>query len=69
MAGAVAAGAPLGEGSPAGGQGARITIAFDNVTNRRERVTDLEGAVPQAYQPIRRDPVGRTVMLEIRKQF
>jgi outer membrane receptor protein involved in Fe transport len=48
---------------------ARLSLAFDNITNRRQRVTDLSGATPQAYQPVRRDPIGRTVMLELRKVF
>jgi outer membrane receptor protein involved in Fe transport len=47
----------------------RISLAFDNITNRRQRVTDRSGEIPQAYQPVRRDPVGRTVMLELRKVF
>ena len=33
------------------------------------RVTNSLGLTPQAYQPAYRDPVGRTVMLELRKVF
>lgn len=47
----------------------RVTLAFDNLLNDRQRVADSSGAMPQAYQPVRLDPVGRTVMLEIRKVF
>ena len=47
----------------------RLTLAFDNLTNERQRVRDIAGAVPQAFQPVRRDPVGRTVMFELRKVF
>lgn len=47
----------------------RVTLAFDNLLKDRQRVEDLSGTVPQAYQPVRLDPVGRTVLLEIRKVF
>jgi hypothetical protein len=47
----------------------RVTLAFDNVLNDRQQVRDQSGVVPQAYQPVRLDPVGRTVLLEIRKVF
>lgn len=50
-------------------KGLRFTVAFDNILNQRQRVTDLSGATPQAYQPVRRDPVGRTVLFELRKSF
>jgi hypothetical protein len=48
---------------------ARLTIAFDNILNDRQRVTNSLGQVPQAYQPVRRDALGRTVMVELRKAF
>lgn len=47
----------------------RITIAFDNLLNDRQRVTNSAGVTPQAYQPAYRDPIGRTVMVELRKVF
>jgi hypothetical protein len=47
----------------------RVTLAFDNIANRRQRVADRSGEIPQAYQPVRRDPIGRTVMVELRKVF
>lgn len=30
----------------------RVTLAFDNIANRRQRVTDRSGEIPQAYQPV-----------------
>ena len=47
----------------------RVTLSVVNLANRRQRVTDLAGEIPQAYQPVRRDPVGRTIMIELRKVF
>jgi len=47
----------------------RISLAFTNVLDDRQRVEDRSAAVPQSYQPVRLDPVGRTVLLEIRKVF
>lgn len=47
-------------------KGTKVTLAIDNLTNQRQLVTSLAGTTPQAYQPVRRDPVGRTVMLELR---
>ena len=50
-------------------KGTRVTLAVDNLFNDRQQVTDQTGATPQAFQPVRRDPVGRTVMIELRKLF
>lgn len=50
-------------------KGTRLSLVVDNVTNRRQTVTNQAGEIPQAYQPIRRDPVGRTVLIELRKTF
>jgi hypothetical protein len=47
----------------------RISLLFDNVFNDRQRIRDSKGTTPQAYQPIYRDPIGRTVQLEVRKVF
>ncbi|MBO9697544.1 MAG: hypothetical protein J7499_15230 [Sphingopyxis sp.] len=47
----------------------RLTVAFDNLFNNRQRVTNLVGETPQAYQPVRRDPIGRTLLFELRKVF
>jgi hypothetical protein len=48
---------------------ARVTLTLDNIFNDRQRVTNSLGQTPQAYQPVRRDPLGRTIMLELRKVF
>jgi hypothetical protein len=45
----------------------RLSLVFENILNERQTVTNSLGVVPQAYQPAYRDPVGRTVMLELRK--
>lgn len=48
---------------------ARLSLRVANVTNRRQRVTDSFDATPVNYQPAYLDPVGRTVVLELRKVF
>lgn len=48
-------------------KGARFTVSLDNAFNRRQLVFDPAGAVPQAYQKLRRDALGRTVRIEVRK--
>ena len=45
----------------------RLSLAIENVLGNRQGVTNLAGITPQAYQPAFRDPIGRTVMLELRK--
>ncbi|MET0179935.1 MAG: hypothetical protein ABW194_05560, partial [Novosphingobium sp.] len=47
----------------------RLSLVAENVANERQRVTNALGAVPQAYQGAYRDPIGRTVMVELRKVF
>ncbi len=47
----------------------RVTVAFDNIANQRQRVTNTFGEIPQAYQPVRRDALGRTIKFELRKVF
>jgi hypothetical protein len=42
-------------------EGTRLTLAIENLSNDRERITNLAGVVPQAYQGAFRDPVGRTI--------
>lgn len=58
----------LGEMFPKAGlgRGTRLSLVIDNIVNQRQKVRNNAGEVPQAYQPVRRDPVGRTVMLELR---
>ncbi|WP_093397773.1 TonB-dependent receptor [Sphingomonas sp. OK281] len=47
--------------------GLKIEIA--NVTGARQRVRDATGLVPYRYQPDLLDPVGRAVVLSLRKLF
>lgn len=48
---------------------ARLSLDLGNLANRREQVRDGAGATPLAFQPIFRDPVGRTVELDLRVTF
>ena len=50
-------------------RGVRATLAFDNVFDSRQRVTDQTGATPISYQPDYLNPLGRTVRVSIRKLF
>jgi len=47
----------------------KVTLTFDNLANKRQRVTNFAGDTPQGYQPVRRDPIGRTFKAELRKLF
>ena len=47
----------------------RFTLSVDNIANRRQHVTNRADEILQAYQPVRRDPIGRTIQLELRKVF
>jgi iron complex outermembrane receptor protein len=40
-----------------------------NLTNARQRVRDSFGHNPLQYQPDYRDPLGRTIEVELRKVF
>ena len=48
---------------------ARLSLNVLNLTNDRQRVRDSFGNTPLQYQPGYRDPLGRTIELEIRKVF
>jgi iron complex outermembrane recepter protein len=50
-------------------KGLRLSVDALNVTNGRQRVRDSFGNTPLQYQPGYRDPIGRTIELEIRKVF
>ena len=50
-------------------KGARLSLSIANIFNRRQKITDEGGTTPLAYQRAYRDPIGRTVELEIRKTF
>lgn len=50
-------------------QGARFSLTVVNLANAREKVRDASGLTPLGYQPAYRDPLGRTIELELRKTF
>lgn len=50
-------------------KGTRLTLSVQNITGVRETVRDQSGVTPLAYQLVYREPIGRTVMLELRKTF
>lgn len=50
-------------------RGTRLSVRVDNVFNERQRVTDANGTTPLAYRPALLDPLGRTITLDLRKQF
>ena len=50
-------------------RGMRITLSAQNLFDSRQHVTDQNGMTPISYQPDYLDPLGRTVMISIRKLF
>lgn len=50
-------------------RGLRMTLAVDNLLDKRQQVSNLAGVTPLGYQPIYRDPLGRLVSIELRKLF
>lgn len=50
-------------------KGARLSLSIANIFNRRQKIIDERGATPLAYQRGYRDPIGRTVEIELRKTF
>lgn len=50
-------------------KGMRTSLAFTNLLDSRQRVTDSAGATPLRYQPFLLDPLGRTVTVSLRKVF
>jgi len=50
-------------------RGMRISLAFTNILDSKQRVTDANGVTPISYQPDYLDPMGRAVRLSIRKLF
>lgn len=50
-------------------RGTRVTLAFNNLTNQRQRVTDVNGLTPISYQPAYLDALGRNVRISVRKLF
>lgn len=50
-------------------RGFRLSLDAINITNARQRVTDSAGHTPLQYQPGYRNPIGRTIEIELRKVF
>jgi outer membrane receptor protein involved in Fe transport len=50
-------------------KGMRLSLNAQNLTNDRQEVHDSAGNTPLQYQPGYRDPLGRTIELELRKIF
>lgn len=50
-------------------RGMRVSLYANNLLDSRQRVRDANGNTPISYQPDYLDPLGRTVMISIRKLF
>ncbi|TCM22410.1 outer membrane receptor protein involved in Fe transport [Novosphingobium sp. PhB165] len=50
-------------------RGTRVSLSIENLFDQRQRVTDATGATPYAYQKDYLDPMGRTVLLSVRRIF
>jgi outer membrane receptor protein involved in Fe transport len=50
-------------------RGASIRFEAANIFNTLPRVRNASGAAPPGYEPSMLDPLGRTFMLSLRKQF
>jgi hypothetical protein len=50
-------------------RGASVRLEVDNLFDAKPRVRDAAGAVPLNYQPDLLDPLGRRVMVSLRKMF
>ena len=50
-------------------RGTRITLSAQNLFDTRQRVTDATGTTPYAYQRDYLDPLGRTLLLSVRRIF
>lgn len=50
-------------------KGLRVSLVADNLFDARRHVTDADGNVPEAYEPLRIDPTGRYLGFDIRKAF
>ncbi|MGE5562175.1 MAG: hypothetical protein ACM3ZV_02580 [Bacillota bacterium] len=50
-------------------KGFRLSLDVINALNRRQKVRDSFGNTPLQYQPAYRDPLGRTIEVELRKVF
>jgi iron complex outermembrane recepter protein len=50
-------------------KGARLTLAFENLGNARQNVTNSLGLVPTSFQPAYQYPIWQTFLVELRKVF
>ena len=50
-------------------RGARVTLSVNNLFDTRQRVHDVTGVTPLAYQPGYLDPLGREIRISFRKLF
>ncbi len=50
-------------------KGLRVSLVADNIFDSRRRVVDENGVNPNAYDPLRIDPTGRYLGIDIRKAF
>ena len=50
-------------------KGLRVSLKADNIFDARRRVVDEDGVVPDAYDPLRIDPTGRYLGIDVRKAF
>jgi hypothetical protein len=50
-------------------KGTRLTLSLLNASGVRERVDDRFGATPLGYQRAYRDPIGRSIEIQLRKKF
>ena len=50
-------------------RGFRLSLDFLNIFDDRQKVRDSHGVTPLQYQPGYRDPIGRTIEIELRKVF
>ncbi|OBX20406.1 hypothetical protein A9995_01415 [Erythrobacter sp. QSSC1-22B] len=49
--------------------GLRVSLNVDNIFDARRNVVDANGVTPLAYDPLRIDPTGRYLGIELRKLF
>ena len=49
--------------------GLRVSLNVDNIFDTRREVVDANGITPLAYDPLRIDPIGRYIGIDIRKLF
>lgn len=50
-------------------KGARLSLSLLNLTDVREKVVDRFGMTPLSYQLAYREPIGRSIEIELRKKF